>query len=1073
MPAPFSPAPPFLIRSKFISRLTAALVTFLGILALIGWIADIEDLKSVYGPITMKANAAAGLVVAGVSLFCLTCTDKRLRIVGQIAAIFIALLGLATFSEHLIGWDLHFDQLLFSEPPGAIATTSPGRMGITASTCFFLYGISLFILYRSRRVSLAQGLTLIGGLWAMLSLVGYAYQAEQLFAIARYTGISLHTALALFVLSIGILASRIEEGWLSIVCDSSAAGRMARRLMAVALIAPFILGWLGVAGQRADLFGLGLGTSLLVVAIVVIFLLSVWAAADRLKHAEQQRFAVESVAKEGEERIWRQAALIDLSHEPIFVWQLDGAILDWNQGSEQLYCFTKAEAVGRVSHDLLKTQFQTPLETQVENLKRNQYWSGELTHTTKDGRVVIVESKQQVIESGGQFLVLETDRDITARRQAEKALIEQREWLQVTLSSIGDAVIASDVEGRVTFLNHVAKSLTGWGDEAMGLSVSEVFHIVNEQTRKEVDNPALRAMSQGVIIGLANHTVLITKDGTELPIDDSGAPIIDAQGNVLGSVLIFRDVTERRKADSAQALLAGIVQTSDDAIIGESLDGTIRSWNEGAARLFDYSEEEVVGKSIKLIVPPERLGEEQKILETLGRGERIEHFETVRIRRDGKRIPISLSISPIKTRTGEIIGASKIARDITHQKLIEKEQERLLIREQHLRTEAQTASKLKDEFLATVSHELRTPLNAILGWGTMLKQRQVTPETLKSGIEAIERNARFQAQLIEDLLDVSRIISGKMKLNIKPIEVTPIINSVLESLRPAAEAKQIHLEMIVDPLADHLRADEARLQQIIWNLLSNSVKFTGKGGHIQIRIGRIDSATEIIVTDNGQGISPEFLPYVFDRFQQADASTTRQHGGLGLGLAISRHLVELHGGTIEVHSPGIDKGSTFKFRLPGAIIEPQASLESTGSSTEDLTRRTVAGSPDLSNIKVLAIDDAADARQLLSAVLEQFGAIVLTASSAKEGLEFLTAWKPDVVVCDIGMPQQDGYNFIAEVRKLSPENGGNIPAIALTAYVRIEDRMRALAAGYQMFVPKPVEAAELASLIQAVIGVPR
>jgi CheY-like chemotaxis protein len=279
--------------------------------------------------------------------------------------------------------------------------------------------------------------------------------------------------------------------------------------------------------------------------------------------------------------------------------------------------------------------------------------------------------------------------------------------------------------------------------------------------------------------------------------------------------------------------------------------------------------------------------------------------------------------------------------------------------------------------------------------------------------------------------------------------------------------------MFVDPLADHLRADEARLQQIIWNLLSNSVKFTGKGGLIQIRIGRIDSATEIIVTDDGQGISPEFLPYVFDRFQQADSSTTRKHGGLGLGLAISRHLVELHGGTIEADSDGREKGSTFKVRLPVATIDPQASLKSTDSSTEELTRRTGARIPDLSFVKVLAIDDAADARQLLSAVLEQFGANVLTASSAKEGLEFVTAWEPDVVVCDIGMPEQDGYNFIAQVRKLNPENGGNIPAIALTAYVRIEDRMRALAAGYQMFVPKPVEAAELASLIQAVIGVPR
>jgi PAS domain S-box-containing protein len=1058
-------------RSHFLSKLAAVFVSLVGMLVLVGWIADISDFKSVYGPITMKANTAVALTLGGIALFGLTTRQKQIRLLSQIFAIFIALVGLATLTEHLTGWKLGIDELLFREGPGAIATTSPGRMGITAATCLLLYGVSLLILHRSgRRVSLAQGLTLIGGLWAMLAVVGYAYQAEQLYAIAQYTGIALHTALALLVFSLGILVARIDEGWLSIVVDSSAAGRVARRLMSVGIIAPFILGWLLLAGGRAGLFGPGLGTSLLVTAIIVVFVLSVWAAADRLRHTEHQRLTFESIAKEGEERIRRQAALIDLSHEPIFVWQLEGAIVDWNEGSERLYGFTKQEALGRVSHDLLKTKFSASLEKQIENLRRDHYWSGELMHVTKDGRTVIVESKQQFIQSNGQSLVLETNRDITARRQAEEALSQQRELLQVTLSSIGDGVIATDVDGKITFINSMAQSITGWGIEAEGRPVHEVFNIINEQTRLGVDNPALKAMSDGVIVGLANHTVLITKDGNEIPIDDSGAPIRDIDGRVLGAVLIFRDVTERRKADRAQGILAEIVQSSDDAIISKSLDGTIRSWNEGAEKLFGYSEKEVIGQSIKIIIPPERLNEEESILERLGGGERIQHFETVRVAKDGRRIPISLTVSPVKNRAGEIIGASKIARDISQQKLIEQERERLLVREQQLRTEAQAASKLKDEFLATVSHELRTPLNAILGWGTMLRQREVPPDTLKSGIAAIERNARFQAQLIEDLLDVSRIISGKMRLDIKTIEIKPIIKSVLESLQPAAEAKQIHLEMIVDPLANRLRADEARLQQIIWNLLSNSVKFTDKGGLITIRIGRSESAIEIVVTDNGQGINPEFLPYVFDRFQQADASITRKHGGLGLGLAISRHLVELHGGTIEVTSPGIGQGSTFKVRLPVAAIGLQESTSLTQGGLAATVGRTEI--PNLAQFKVLAIDDSPDARQLLRAVLEQFGASVLTASSAREGLELLKVSQPDVVVCDIGMPEEDGYTFISEVRKLSPNHGGSTPAIALTAYVRVEDRMRALAAGYQMFVAKPVEAAELASLIQAVIGVP-
>ena len=1072
MPDSFVSARPFLFRSHLFARFAAIFVTLVGACALTGWMFDIADFKSVYGAITMKANTAVTLTIAGLALFCLTRNEKQFRIVGQICASFVAAVGLLTLSEHLVGWNLHIDELLFREAPGALATTSPGRMGITSSTCFTLFGVSLLMLHRGRAISVAQSLSLLGGIWAMLSLIGYTYGVEELYAIARYTGIALHTAAALFVLSLGILAARIDDGWLSIVSDTSAAGRMARRLMLVGVLAPFLLGWLRLIGQRADLFGLGLGTSLLVLSVIVIFLSSVWAASDRLRHAEGLRFTAESIAKEGEERLLRQTALIDLSHEPIFVWTFKGKIVDWNRGSERLYGFAKSEAVGRFSHDLLKTVFPVSHEHYLKELEQDGYWSGELKHLKQDGRLVIVESRQQLISSAGQTLVLETNRDITERVGAEEALVQQRELLQVTLSSIGDAVIATDNAGKITFLNSVAQTLTGWRDEAIGLPVVEVFQIRNEQTRAEVENPALKAMKERVIVGLANHTVLITKEGNELPVDDSGAPITDAQGNIWGAVLIFRDVTERRKADRAQALLAGIVQSSDDAIISKSLDGTIRSWNDSAEEMFGYSEDEVIGKSIMIIVPPDRSGEEKSILETLARGDRIEHFETERVTKSGKRIPISLSVSPIKNRVGEIIGASKIARDITQRKFIEQERERLLAREQRLRTEAQAASKLKDEFLATVSHELRTPLNAILGWATIFRQREITGETLNQGMASIERNARFQAQLVEDLLDVSRIISGKMQLDIKQIDITPIIKSVLDSLRPAAEAKQIGLEMIVDPTADRLRADEARLQQIIWNLLSNSVKFTEKGGVIQIRIRRSDSATEIVVSDNGLGISSDFLPYVFDRFQQADSSITRKHGGLGLGLAISRHLVELHGGTITVESDGPGKGSSFTVRLPLAAVSLAEPPINEHQQQQEPPAISGGKQPDLSKFKVLAIDDAADAREMLRVVLEQFGASVMTAASAKEGLVALSDWRPDVVVCDIGMPEQDGYVFIREVRNLSPERGRNTPAIALTGYVSIEDRMRALGAGYQMFAPKPVEATELASLIEAVMGIP-
>jgi PAS domain S-box-containing protein len=560
------------------------------------------------------------------------------------------------------------------------------------------------------------------------------------------------------------------------------------------------------------------------------------------------------------------------------------------------------------------------------------------------------------------------------------------------------------------------------------------------------------------------------RDGTQVPIDHSGAPSKDAEGNVFGTVLIFRDVTEGRAADRAQALLASIVESSDDAIVSKSLNGIVRSWNTGAERLFGYQASEIIGQSIMTIVPPDRIAEEQLILERLRRGERLEHFETVRVTKGGRAIPISLTVSPIRNRNGEIIGASKIARDITYQKLSEEERERQLVLEQNLRNEAQAANRLKDEFLATISHELRTPLNAILGWTTMLRSGKLDPPSVTRAIEVIERNAKSQAQLIEDLLDVSRIVSGKVRLDMKPVAFTTVLKAAMESVQPAADAKGIHLQMIVNAADDRVKADATRLQQIIWNLLSNSIKFTPKGGKITVKLDRTDSIVQITVTDTGAGISPEFLPFVFDRFKQADGAITKQHGGLGLGLAISRHLVEMHGGTIEADSPGEALGATFTIRLPLAAVRATAVAAIPSARNPRLIEVAAVDGLDLNGVRILVVDDEPDAREMLRVVLEKFGADVTTASSATDALNVLPAWKPAVMVCDIGMPEEDGYALIKKVRALSSEEGGNTPAIALTGHVRVEERMRALAAGYEMFVPKPVEVGELAAAIATLLG---
>ena len=381
---------------------------------------------------------------------------------------------------------------------------------------------------------------------------------------------------------------------------------------------------------------------------------------------------------------------------------------------------------------------------------------------------------------------------------------------------------------------------------------------------------------------------------------------------------------ERRKGERAQILLAGIVESSGDAIISKTLDGVIDSWNAGAESLFEYTAEEAIGKPVTLIIPPERVNEEEMILTRLRKGERVEPFETVRVSKTGRLIDISLTISPVRNQQGEVIGASKIARDITDRRMIEQERDLLLLQERYLRAEAEKAARLKDEFLATISHELRTPLNAILGWSTMLRQGPFDDLTAARGMEAIERNAKSQAQLIEDLLDVSRIISGNLRLDLKPIALSSVVKGAMDSVQLAADAKKIQLQLIIDSAADRVTGDPARLQQVAWNLLSNSIKFTPPGGRVTVKIDRVDSTTQMTVTDTGEGISPEFLPFVFDRFKQADGSTTRKHGGLGLGLAIARHFTELHGGTIEADSQGEGLGATFRIRLPQAALGANA-----------------------------------------------------------------------------------------------------------------------------------------------------
>jgi PAS domain S-box-containing protein/excisionase family DNA binding protein len=554
----------------------------------------------------------------------------------------------------------------------------------------------------------------------------------------------------------------------------------------------------------------------------------------------------------------------------------------------------------------------------------------------------------------------------------------------------------------------------------------------------------------------------------------------------------LHDLIEAQRAgETALARLGAIVESSDDAIVGKTLEGVITSWNKGAQRIFGYTPDEAIGSSIFMIVPPDRHDEEVSILQRLRRGERIDHFQTERLTRDGRRIDIALTVSPIRDALGNIIGASKIARDITEQKRHEAEREKLLEAERHARAQAYRLNRMKDEFLATLSHELRTPLNAILGWTQLLASGTMDAEEAREACRVIERNARTQKQLIEDLLDMSRIISGKMRLDVQRLDPVTVVEAAISTIKPSADLKGVRIERSLDSLSGvMISGDAARLQQVIWNILANAVKFSPAGGRIRVRGQAVNGHVELTISDNGQGIHPDFLPQLFERFRQADASTTRKHGGLGLGLAIVKQLVELHGGTVRAHSEGEGKGATFVIQLPRLQPRPGDGGEGDHALAGDCGRDALmhdsiggggdAALPplertDLSSLKVLLVEDEPDACDMVERVLVECGAEVCAVGSAAEALELLRSGDgetrlPDVLVSDIGMPQTDGYELLHQVRQLPDPRAARIPAIALTAFARSEDRTRALRAGYVAHVPKPLEPSELVATIAVVAG---
>ena len=539
-----------------------------------------------------------------------------------------------------------------------------------------------------------------------------------------------------------------------------------------------------------------------------------------------------------------------------------------------------------------------------------------------------------------------------------------------------------------------------------------------------------------------------------------------------------RDVTEQELAGealrSSEARFRQLADAMPQIVWTARPDGVLDYTNHRWYEFIGRTEGEASPADWHLRVHPDDIGRAAQVwAASVGSGQL--YATEFRVRRaDGEYRWFLVRAVPIRGPGGEIVHWYGTCTDIHDQRALHEQNAQLLESERAARAEAERASRMKDEFLATLSHELRTPLNAILGWAHILRSPGTADVDVAEGLTIIERNARAQNQIIEDLLDMSRIISGKVRLDVHRTDLAPIVEAAIQTVGPAAAAKGIRLQTVLDPAARPISGDPSRLQQVFWNLLTNAIKFTPKGGRVQVILERVNSHLEVSVSDTGQGIEPEFLPFVFDRFRQADASTTRQFGGLGLGLAIVKQLVELHGGTVRVRSGGKGMGATFIVALPLTVLQTEAGLD-------DGTRRhpgdggalagpTLGQDFSLTGVRALVVDDEADARALVRRLLAGKGATVTMTGSVPEALAALEGGSFDVLISDIGMPEQDGYALIRQVRALAPERGGAIPAVALTAYARSEDRMRAVLAGFQMHVTKPVEPAELLTMVASLTG---
>lgn len=802
-------------------------------------------------------------------------------------------------------------------------------------------------------------------------------------------------------------------------------------------------------------------------------------------NAELQSFAAQIESERNQaERALEDASLrlesaLEAGEIGTWNWDVINNQVIADQNLAKFFSVTKKDAQGGKIEKYLKA-IHPDDRPRIDNLitealeKHNTY-EAEYRIVKSDNSIRWLVTRGRVLrdEEGNPTQLPGVVIDITERKQTEEKLRLSDERFQLVTRATNDAIWDWNLQTNEVWWNNAVQTMFGYTAEQVEPTADWWYKHIHPDDRERVVSAIHKVINNGGENWSDEYRYLCA-DGSYKYIFDRGFAI-HHDGQPIRMLGAMQDITARREAEinfrQSQERLQLVLDSAQLGLWYSDLPFDVLNWSALTKEHFWLPPEaSVTMEDVYNIIHPEDREKTMTAIETSIKNLTRYDIEYRTVNPQNNRIKWIHSIGRgFYDENNNIYSFDGITIDISEDKMIQSEREQLLWSEKNARAEAENANRLKDDFLATLSHELRTPLSSILGWARILKTGQMQGEQAQRAIETIERNAKTQAQLIEDILDVSRIVSGKLRLDVQPVELASIIEMAIDAVRPAVEAKNIRLQRVLDDNV-MISGDADRLQQIIWNLLSNAIKFTPKDGRVQIKLERVNSHVEITIADNGIGIDSESLPFIFERFRQSDSSTTRKHGGLGLGLAIVRHLVELHGGTVQASSEGLDQGAIFTVMFP---IIPLRSKEIVldEEHTEERSQHNINSEilfkcpPEIKNLRILIVDDEPDTRDLLIFVLQKCHAQVTGVSSADKALEALQKDVFDVLVSDIGMPDRSGYELIKHVRQLPVEQGGQIPAIALTAYARIEDRLKALSAGFQMHVSKPVEPTELLTIV--------